>query len=66
MRSSLWRLRGGPDPCAAGAGARADQRVVGDRFVMALERLMGLVLVALSIEMLLRGIKAFIKQVAGA
>ena len=42
------------------------QRVVGDRFVMALERLMGLVLVALSIEMMLRGIKAFIKQVAGA
>jgi len=68
MRSSLWRLRGGPDPCAAGAGARADQRVVGDRFVMALERLMGLglVLVALSIEMMLHGIKAFIKQVAGA
>ncbi len=42
------------------------QRVVGDRFVMALERLMGLVLVALSIEMMLHGIKAFIKQVAGA
>ena len=42
------------------------QRVVGDRFVMALERLMGLVLVALSIEMMLRGIKAFVKQVAGA
>ena len=42
------------------------QRVVGDRFVMALERLMGLVLVALSIEMMLRGLKIFIKQVAGA
>jgi len=39
------------------------QRVVGDRFVMALERLMGLVLVALSIEMMLRGLKTFIKQV---
>lgn len=39
------------------------QRVVGDRFVMALERLMGLVLVALSIEMMLRGLKIFIKQV---
>jgi MarC family membrane protein len=40
------------------------QRVAGDRFVVALERLMGLVLVAVSIEMLLRGIKIFIKQVA--
>ncbi|TXT40565.1 MAG: multiple antibiotic resistance (MarC)-like protein [Comamonadaceae bacterium] len=42
------------------------QRVAGDRFVVALERLMGLVLVAVSIEMMLRGIKIFIKQVAGA
>jgi MarC family membrane protein len=40
------------------------QRVAGDRFVVALERLMGLVLVAVSIEMLLRGIKVFVKQVA--
>jgi small neutral amino acid transporter SnatA (MarC family) len=40
------------------------QRVAGDRFVVALERLMGLVLVAVSIEMLLRGIKIFIKQIA--
>ena len=40
------------------------QRVAGDRFVVALERLMGLVLVAVSIEMMLRGIKIFIKQVA--
>jgi MarC family membrane protein len=40
------------------------QRVAGDRFVVALERLMGLVLVAVSIEMLLRGIKLFIKQLA--
>jgi MarC family membrane protein len=42
------------------------QRVVGDRFVVALERLIGLVLVALSIEMMLRGIRTFIKQMAGA
>ena len=42
------------------------QRVAGDRFVVALERLMGLVLVAVSIEMMLRGIKTFVKQVAGA
>ncbi len=42
------------------------QRVAGDRFVVALERLMGLVLVALSIEMMLRGIKTFVGQLAGA
>ena len=42
------------------------QRVAGDRFVVALERLMGLVLVAVSIEMLLRGIKTFARQLAGA
>lgn len=41
------------------------QRVAGDRFVVALERLMGLVLVAVSIEMLLRGVKTFAKQLAG-
>src|ERR1035437_5612047 len=40
------------------------QRVVGDRFVVALERLMGLVLVAVSIEMMLRGIKIFAGQLA--
>ena len=40
------------------------QRIAGDRFVMALERLMGLVLVAMSIEMLLRGIKTFAIQLA--
>jgi small neutral amino acid transporter SnatA (MarC family) len=38
------------------------QRVVGKRFVMALERLMGLVLVSVSIEMLLKGIKTFSMQ----
>ncbi len=42
------------------------QRVAGDRFVVALERLMGLVLVAVSIEMMLRGIKTFIQQIAVA
>jgi small neutral amino acid transporter SnatA (MarC family) len=42
------------------------QRVAGDRFVVALERLMGLVLVAVSSEMMLRGIKTFAGQlVAG-
>ncbi len=38
------------------------QRIAGTRFVVALERLMGLVLVAVSIEMLLRGIKTFARQ----
>jgi MarC family membrane protein len=42
------------------------QRVVGESFVVALERLMGLVLVSVSIEMLLRGIKTFVKQLATA
>ena len=42
------------------------QRVAGDRFVVALERLMGLVLVAVSIEMMLRGVKTFARQLAGA
>jgi MarC family membrane protein len=38
------------------------QRVLGDRFVMAVERLMGLILVAVAVEMLLRGIKLFVAQ----
>jgi MarC family membrane protein len=42
------------------------QRVAGDRFVVALERLMGLVLVAVAIEMMLRGIKTFVGQLAGS
>ena len=40
------------------------QRLAGERFVVALERLMGLVLVAVSIEMMLRGIKTFVQQLA--
>ena len=36
------------------------QRVVGDRVVIALERLMGLVLVSVAIEMMLSGAKVFI------
>lgn len=42
------------------------QRIVGERFVVALERLMGLVLVAVSIEMMLRGIKTFAQQLTSA
>jgi small neutral amino acid transporter SnatA (MarC family) len=37
-------------------------RVLGDRALMALERLMGLVLTAIAVEMLLRGIRAFVDQ----
>lgn len=38
------------------------QRVIGNRPVVAVERLMGLVLVSVAIEMLLRGIKTFVQQ----
>ena len=38
------------------------QRVLGERVVIAIERLMGLILVAMSVEMLLRGIKTFAHQ----
>jgi len=38
------------------------QRVLGERVVMAFERLMGLILVAISVEMLIRGDKALAKQ----
>jgi MarC family membrane protein len=34
------------------------QRVIGDRVVLALERLMGLILVAVSVEMVIRGLKS--------
>jgi len=38
------------------------QRVIGTRVVTAVERLMGLVLVSVAVEMLLRGIKTFVSQ----
>ncbi len=38
------------------------QRVLGERFVVAVERLMGLILVAVSVEMLLRGFKDYALQ----
>ena len=38
------------------------QRVIGTRLVTAIERLMGLVLVSVAIEMMLRGIKTFVMQ----
>lgn len=39
------------------------QRVLGDRAVIAIERLMGLILVSVSVEMMLRGIRTFVQQV---
>ncbi|MFO1264050.1 MAG: MarC family protein [Rhodoferax sp.] len=42
------------------------QRVVGSRLVTAIERLMGLVLVSVAIEMMLRGIKTYVLQIASA
>ena len=38
------------------------QRLLGDRLVIAFERLMGLILVAIAVEMLLRGIRLFAAQ----
>jgi len=41
------------------------QRLIGTRLVVAVERLMGLVLVSVAIEMMLRGAKTFALQVMG-
>ena len=38
------------------------QRVLGERVVVAVERLMGLILVAVSVEMLIRGLKVLVAQ----
>jgi small neutral amino acid transporter SnatA (MarC family) len=38
------------------------QQWLGERTVMAFERLMGLVLVAISVEMMLGGIRTFVHQ----
>lgn len=42
------------------------QKVLGERFVIAVERLMGLILVAVAVEMLLRGFTSFIAQLPKA
>jgi MarC family membrane protein len=42
------------------------QRVLGERFIVAVERLMGLILVAVSVEMLLRGVQTFAAQLGKA
>jgi MarC family membrane protein len=41
-------------------------RTLGERTLAALERLMGLILTAIAVEMLLRGIEAFVRQLATA
>ena len=38
-------------------------KLVGERELLALERLMGLILTAISVEMLLRGIEEFVRQI---
>jgi small neutral amino acid transporter SnatA (MarC family) len=37
-------------------------RLVGERVVQAFQRLMGLILTAIAVEMLLRGIEQFVRQ----
>lgn len=45
-------------------GAHRIQRILGERAVIAMERLMGLVLTALAVEMLLGGVRSFVAQLA--
>jgi len=45
-------------------GAHRLQEILGERLVIAFERLMGLVLTALAVEMLLDGVRAFVGQLA--
>ena len=47
-------------------GAHRLQDILGERVVLAFERLMGLVLTALAVEMLLGGVRAFVTQLAPA
>ena len=47
-------------------GAHRLQELLGERVVLAFERLMGLVLTALAVEMLLGGVRAFVGQIAGS
>ena len=42
------------------------QRVLGDRGMVAVERLMGLVLTALAVQMLLDGVRTFVTELARA
>jgi small neutral amino acid transporter SnatA (MarC family) len=40
------------------------QALVGEQAIVAMERLMGLVLTALAVEMLLGGVRTFVQQLA--
>ncbi|MDB5966711.1 MAG: MarC family protein [Polaromonas sp.] len=42
------------------------QRLTGDRVMMAFERLMGLILAAIAVEMFLRGLKVFARQLGAS
>lgn len=42
------------------------QRIAGDRVMMAFERLMGLILVAIAVEMFLRGVRVFAAQIGAS
>jgi small neutral amino acid transporter SnatA (MarC family) len=41
-------------------------KLIGERGILALERLMGLILTAIAVEMLLRGIETFVRQLHAA
>ena len=47
------------------AAAHRLQRVLGERGMIAVERLMGLVLTALAVQMLLDGVRGFVAELAG-
>ena len=42
------------------------QQLAGDRVMLSFERLMGLILVAIPVKMLLRGIRLFVTQIGSA
>lgn len=46
-------------------GSNAIERLLGARVVIALQRLTGLVLTALAVEMLLSGVRTFVRELAG-
>ena len=56
------RLVGRQAPSATTARQRL-QRVLGDAVMTAVERLMGLILTAIAIEMLLAGVRAYVASI---
>ena len=62
--SGLWKMVGALSVVMAATGiilyfSDMVQRRLGDRFTIAMERLMGMILVAVSVQMLLTGIHAY-------